>query len=44
MGKKKVALVDLSQSETAELKATGVRRQKINFKAKKTQETETQPI
>ena len=40
MGKKKIALVDLSQSEKAELKATGVRSQKINFKAKKPQEPE----
>lgn len=29
MGKKKIALVDLSQSETAQLKATGVRSQKL---------------
>lgn len=40
MGKKKIALVDLSQSEKAELKATGVRSQKISFKAKKPQEPE----
>ncbi len=40
MGKKKIALVDLSQSEKAELKATGVRSQKLTFKAKKTQEPE----
>jgi len=29
VGKKKIALVDLSQSETAQLKATGVRSQKL---------------
>ncbi len=40
MGKKKIALVDLSQSEKAELKATGVRSQKLTFKAKKSQEPE----
>ena len=44
MGKKKIALVDLSQSEKAELKATGVRSQKLTFKAKKTQEPEPVPI
>jgi len=44
MGKKKVALVDLSQGETAELKATGVRSQKISFKVKKPQEPEPKPI
>lgn len=44
MGKKKIALVDLSQSEKAELKATGVRSQKISFKAKKPQEPEPAPI
>lgn len=44
MGKKKVALVDLSQGEKAELKATGVRSQKISFKAKKPQEPEPTPI
>ena len=32
MGKKKVALVDLSQSEKAQLKATGVRSQKLTKK------------
>jgi len=32
MGKKKIALVDLSQSETPQLKATGVRSQKIKIK------------
>ncbi|MDP4030736.1 MAG: hypothetical protein U1C50_03510 [Patescibacteria group bacterium] len=44
MGKKKVALVDLSLSDKAELKASGVRSQKINFKAKKSQEPEPMPI
>jgi len=44
MGKKKIALVDLSQGEKAELKATGVRSQKISFKAKKPQEPEPEPI
>src|SRR3989344_2309109 len=34
MGKKKIALVDLSQSETPQLKATGVRSQKLNLKKK----------
>lgn len=34
MGKKKIALVDLSQGEKAELKATGVRSQKVTFKKK----------
>lgn len=39
MGKKKIALVDLSQSETAQLKATGVRSQKLTkIKAQKTVE------
>jgi len=32
MGKKKIALVDLSQSDTPQLKATGVRSQKIKIK------------
>lgn len=32
MGKKKIALVDLSQSETHQLKATGVRSQKLTQK------------
>lgn len=32
MGKKKIALVDLSQSETAQLKASGVRSQKLIIK------------
>jgi len=32
MGKKKIALVDLSQSETHQLKATGVRSQKLSQK------------
>lgn len=40
MGKKKIALVDLSQSEKAELKATGVRSQKLTIKTKKAQEPE----
>jgi len=44
MGKKKIALVDLSQSEKAELKATGVRSQKLTFKAKKSQEPEPASI
>lgn len=40
MGKKKIALVDLSQSETAQLKATGVRSQKLTKpKTKKIVET-----
>src|SRR3990172_3491579 len=34
MGKKKIALVDLSQSDTATLKATGVRSQKLTIKTK----------
>lgn len=34
MGKKKIALVDLSQSEKAELKATGVRSQRLTIKKK----------
>ena len=34
MGKKKIALVDLSQSETPRLKATVVRSQKLNLKKK----------
>ncbi|MCX6817090.1 MAG: hypothetical protein NTZ93_04445 [Candidatus Beckwithbacteria bacterium] len=39
MGKKKIALVDLSQSETAQLKASGVRSQKLTkTKTKKTVE------
>lgn len=40
MGKKKIALVDLSQSETPQLKATGVRSQKLTKpKTKKVVET-----
>lgn len=39
MGKKKIALIDLSQSETAQLKASGVRSQKLTkSKVKKTAE------
>ncbi|MDZ7587171.1 MAG: hypothetical protein U0946_05405 [Patescibacteria group bacterium] len=34
MGKKKIALIDLSQSETAQLKASGVRSQKLIIKKK----------
>ncbi len=34
MGKKKIALVDLSQSDTPRLKATGVRSQKLRIKKK----------
>lgn len=34
MGKKKIALVDLSRSEKAQLKATGVRSQKVTIKPK----------
>jgi large subunit ribosomal protein L1 len=45
MGKKKVALVDLSQGEKAQLKATGVRSQKMTFAKKdKTVEPEYKPI
>ena len=32
MGKKKVAIIDLSQSETPQLKATGVRGQRLKIK------------
>lgn len=40
MGKKKIAIVDLSQSETAQLKATGVRSQRLTkTKVKKTVES-----
>ena len=45
MGKKKIALVDLSQSDTATLKATGVRSQKLTIKTKETpQEDMGKPI
>lgn len=44
MGKKKIALVDLSQSEKAELKATGVRSQKLTFKKKEAAAPEPEPI
>ncbi len=44
MGKKKVALVDLSLSEKAELRATGVRSQKISFKKKEAAPPEPTPI
>ena len=45
MGKKKIALVDLSQSETAQLKASGVRSQKLTkTKVRKTVEAPTSVI
>lgn len=45
MGKKKVALVDLSQGEKAQLKATGVRSQKMTYaKKEKAVEPEYKPI
>lgn len=44
MGKKKIALVDLSQSEKAELKATGVRSQKLTFKKKEAAAPEPEPL
>lgn len=45
MGKKKIALVDLSQSEKAQLKATGVRSQKLTASKKdKPAEPEYKPI
>jgi len=45
VGKKKIALVDLSQSETPQLKATGVRSQKLTkTKIKKTIEVPTPVI
>lgn len=45
MGKKKIALVDLSQSEKAQLKATGVRSQKLTgLKKDQPVEPEYKPI
>lgn len=43
MGKKKIALVDLSQSEKAQLKATGVRSQRVTVK-RETVQPEPEPI
>jgi large subunit ribosomal protein L1 len=44
MGKKKIAMVDLSQSDTPQLKATGVRSQKIKTKKKDSREEAPQPM